>query len=241
MKTIRAILIDDEPDAISGMQQLLKLACPEIQVCGTATNALQAISIVKTEQPDVVFLDVEMPVANGFELLEHIRSPHMQIIFVTAHPSYSIQALRESVDDYLLKPVGIDELRGAADRILMRMNNAKASLPSESYRVKVVSNSEVRFYSPAEIICIKAEGRYSEVVLRNQRSAMVTRNIGEFEQELLPHGFFRIHKSWLVNINEVVRIIQTDGGFVELNNGMHIEISRRKKLEFMEFMKRGGR
>ncbi|MCA6362239.1 MAG: response regulator transcription factor [Bacteroidetes bacterium] len=241
MKAIRAILIDDEPDAISGMQQLLKIACPEIQVCGTATNALQAISLVKTEQPDVVFLDVEMPVANGFELLEHIRLPQTQVVFVTAHPSYSIRALRESVDDYLLKPVAIDELRGAVDRIIVRMNTVKTALPGESFRVKIITNSEVRFYPPAEIICIKADGRYSEVVLRNQRPVVVTRNIGEFEQELQPYGFFRIHKSWLVNINEVVRILQTDGGFVELNNGMHIEISRRKKLEFMEFMKRGGR
>jgi two-component system, LytTR family, response regulator len=241
MKPIRALLIDDEPDAIIGMQQLLKLCCPEIVVCGTATGTLQALSAARSLQPDVIFLDVEMPGASGFELLEHLRSATVQIVFVTAHKEYSIRALRESVDDYLLKPVGADELRGAVDRIIERMNKSKAIPVVDSFRVKIVTDTDVRFYPPAEIICIKAEGRYSEVMLRNQHSVIITKNIGEFEQELSPYGFFRIHKSWLVNINEVVRIIQTDGGFVELNNGKHIEISRRKKNEFMEYMKRGGR
>jgi two-component system LytT family response regulator len=103
MKSIRALLIDDEPDAILGMQQLLKLCCPEIVVCGTATGTLQALSAARSLQPDVIFLDVEMPGASGFELLEHLRSATVQIVFVTAHKEYSIRALRESVDDYLLK------------------------------------------------------------------------------------------------------------------------------------------
>jgi two-component system LytT family response regulator len=238
MKTAcTAIIVDDERDAILGLRALLREYCPEITLCGEAESAFQALRMIRSESPGLIFLDVQMPGADGFELMEELgKESSPLVIFTTAHEQHAIRALRNDAVDYLLKPINPDELQVAVRKAIMRLKE-KGSENGPGYKVKITDHEGIVFVPPADIVFLEGQGRYTKVVLLDGRTFMVVRNIGEFETELKPHRFFRIHKSYLINCMHVKKIAKNDGGFVELSNGKSIEISRRKKTEFLAFLK----
>ncbi len=233
---LRTLLIDDEKNALSALRKMLEQFCPDVTVIGEAQTAFEGLQLIRQHEPDLVFLDVEMPGGTGFDLLDMLGKKTFTTIFTTAHEQYTIPAIRAGAADYLLKPVSLDELRAAIKRVLLANEKSGTAAPAEEQRVSI-SNSDGTWFVPASaIICVEGDGRYSRFYLADGREYLVSRNLGELEEELSPSKFFRVHKSWLVNCRHVVRISSSDGGFAILSNGKEIEISRRKRAEFMQVM-----
>ena len=237
MKKIRAILADDEVEALSGLKAFLSSFCPQVEICGEAVSLQEALLHCRKFSPDVIFLDIEMPGGNGFALLqefdEHARP---EIIFTTAHPQYAVQALREGASDYLLKPIDIDELRNAVKRVEERLLRKQAMFPVLEAKIRVLTNNGMVFVPQRDIICIEADGRYSQLHLANGRSLTTARNIGELEEELSFKGFFRVHKSWLINCEHVVRVVEAKVTLVVLSGDRSVEVSRRRRNDFLKFL-----
>jgi two-component system LytT family response regulator len=231
---IHAVIVDNERDAQEALQALLAEFCPEVNVKGTASSALEAIKIVNTVDPDLVFLDVEMPGGGGFDFLESSSGRKFSVVFTTAYKEYAIKAIKYGAMDYLLKPIDPTDLRALVDRILEK-NKEKAR--SEKYKVTLAHKDAIVVVPATDIVYIRADDRYSTVYLHSGSEHTVSRNIKEFERELSSQRFFRVHKSYLINCDHVKQINRIDGGFIELMNGREIEISRRKKAEFLRFLK----
>lgn len=232
---MKAVLIDDEKNALTALRKMIGQFCSGVEVTGEAQTAMEGLQLIRRQQPDLVFLDVEMPGGTGFDLLEAIEKKNFAVIFTTAYEHYAIPALRTGAADYLLKPISIDELRKAIERVqTLKLKNTIAS--PEAQRVRIANAEGTLFVPVTDITCIKGEGRYSRFFLQNGEEQLVARNLGELEEELSPARFFRLHKSWLVNCASVVRITHRDGGFAVLTDGREIEISRRKKAEFLQLL-----
>lgn len=234
MKQLKALIVDDEPNALDGFLSLLRTYCPEIDPAGTATSVSDALRKIVSGNYELVFLDIEMPEGSGFDLVEAIRAKNMALVFVTAHADYAVSAFKADAVDYLLKPVSGKDLRAAVARATVRLQN-----PAQTgYRVRINAAEGIRFISCGEIVGIEGDGRYSVIHTSDGKSQLVSRNIGDYEVELEAHGFFRVHKSWLVNCSHVSRLTHTDGGTIELSNGKKVLLSRRKKNEFLKRMDR---
>lgn len=230
---IRCILIDDEPDAIEVLTELLKLYCPGLQVVATCYTLLEGLKAIKRHQPELVFLDISMPGGNGIELAGEIDPALSKVIFTTAYPSYSLNAIKVNAFDYLLKPVDPDDLKNAVSRYRAQHSRTTAAYTNTPQLIRLSDKESTLFVEPEKIMYIKALGRYSNVVLEDQRLFTITRNIGELEEELPARLFVRPHKSYLVNISGVDKILHKDGGFLALKNGVEIEIARRKREEII--------
>jgi two-component system, LytTR family, response regulator len=233
---LKALLIDDEKNALSALRKMLEQFCPDVTVVGEANTAFEGLQLIRQHEPDLVFLDVEMPGGTGFDLLDMLDKKTFTTIFTTAHEQYAIPALRSGAADYLLKPVSLDELRAAIRRVISGKEKTGTTPPAEELRISISNSDGTWFVPAASIICVEGDGRYSRFYLADGREYLVSRNLGELEEELSSAKFFRVHKSWLVNCRHVVRISSADGGFAILSNGKEIEISRRKRAEFMQVM-----
>jgi two-component system LytT family response regulator len=234
---LRAILIDDEKNALIALRKMIEQFCPQVQVVGESHTAIEGIALINRLSPDVVFLDVEMPGGTGFDLLAALEKKTFITIFTTAHVQYTIPAIRAGAVDYLLKPVNIDELRAAVKRVAA-LKEGPASPLVKNERVTISNSSGTWFVSVDEIICIGGDGRSSCFYLRDGSEHSISTNLGELEGTFSALNFFRVHKSWLVNCGHVKHISTSDGGFAVLSNGKEIEISRRKKAEFIRIMER---
>jgi two-component system, LytTR family, response regulator len=232
---LSCILIDDEPDAIEVLSRLLKLYCPEVTVVYSCATIFEGLKAIKQHQPTIVFLDIEMPGGNGLELAREIDPVTTKIIFTTAYSNYSIHAIKVNAFDYLLKPVDPDDLKNAISRYKQLHRNSRQPNITPVL-IKLSDKDSTLFVEPEKIMYIKAQGRYSNVILNDQRNFTLTRNIGELEEDLQEQAFLRPHKSYLVNIAGIDKILNKDGGFLVLKNGLEIEIARRKRVEIIKRM-----
>lgn len=239
MTILRAVIIDDEEDAVFSLRRLAETFCTAVEIAGTGTNAISGLKVIQELKPDLVFLDVEMAGGSGFDLLDAIPEKTFEVIFTTAYAQYAINALRNDAADYLLKPVAVDELRAAVERVRRKKENRKEGKPAgDDYKIKITDQQGTVYLRCEDVLLFEGNGRYSTVYTVNEKRYTVSKNLKAFEEELADCRFFRVHKSYLINCKHVVRITHADGGFLELSNGKQIEISRRKKAEFQEFMKR---
>lgn len=247
---IRAVIIDDEVDACETLRMALERYCPTVQLLQTCTSAEDGIVTIRTLKPDVVFLDVQMPEMSGFDLLQHIDSISFAVIFVSAYDQYAIRAIRFSAVDYLLKPVNAGELVAAVARVAENgitrerqvrvsslMQNASA-LTGPITRVAVPLGDTIEMFETRDIIYCKAEGSYSYVYRTNHRKTLVSRHLKDFENLLADAGFFRIHHSFLINIRHVQRVVKSEGGYVVMSDDHELDISRRKRDEFLNILTR---
>lgn len=237
MKKLTALLVDDEEHAIDGLYELLKLYCPEVEVIGTARSVQEAVPKIVAQKPDIAFLDVELPEGDGFDLAEVAASTGASLVFVTGHSEHAQRAFTVDAIHYLLKPVSYKELRVAVERAALRREKRVLQSSETPYKIMISGTSGIQFVNAADVTGIEADGRYSTVHTRDGNRIVVTRNVGEFETELVSRGFFRVHKSWLVNCKHVKRFLNADGGTIELSSGQSILLSRRRKAEFLELMK----
>ncbi len=234
MKKLRALIVDDEQHAIDGLRELLKLYCPEVEVVKTARSIQDAAPLFVAVKPDIAFLDVELPEGTGFDLTEIATSSGASLVFVTGHADYAQRAFTVDAVHYLLKPVSYKDLRVAVARAAVRRDKDVAV--NSDYRLKISATTGMQFVPVNDIVGIEGDGRYSTVYFVDAKQQLITRNIGEFEEELSAHGFFRVHKSWLVNCSHVVKLSNSDGGTIELRNGKKVLLSRRRKNDFLKRM-----
>lgn len=238
---IKSIIIDDEVHCLDTLNMLISDFCPEVQVmeqCMSAKKGLQAIDKYK---PDLVFLDIEMPSINGFELLEQFKEIPFSVIFTTSYDQYAIKAIRFSALDYLLKPVDPKELVAAVHKV-----QAQKTPPSaEQFRILMdqVQHKETGFTKIAvptsegfelipvdQVLRCEAEDNYTHLHLKNKNKITACRTLKDVEEQLHDFGFFiRVHHSWLVNLNEVTKYVRGEGGYLIMNDGVTVNVSRSRK------------
>ncbi len=239
---IRAVLIDDEKNNIDNLRQLLNAYCPEVTVVATANNADTGKEIILQYQPDLVLLDIQMPAKNGFDLLKSLPKFDFEIIFVTAYDQYGIQAVKFAAVDYLLKPINTDELQLAIKKAFEKSLQKKQNLRLENliqllqqqqhkdeHRIALTTLKETRFVLATQVIRCESSNNYSSFYLANGEKLLVSKPIFEFEEILKSYGFIRCHQSHLVNKKYIKSWVKEDGGYLLLENGTQIPISRNKK------------
>lgn len=239
--SIRAILIDDEKHNLENLQELLQSYCPEVTVVGTAIKAELGATLIHEVKPDIVFLDIQMPVKNGFELLKALPQHRFETIFVTAYDQYAIQAMRFSAVDYLLKPIDVKELQHAVSRAVInhqqksqheQLKNLLFLLTNkqnkEEQRIALSTLKETRFVKTGEIIRCESSNNYTTFFLQEEE-LVVCKPIYEFEDILKEYGFIRCHQSHLVNIKYIKSWKKEYGDQLLLFNGLEIPVSRGKK------------
>jgi two-component system, LytTR family, response regulator len=247
---MRAILVDDEPDGIRTLKKLLELNSPDVEIIASCTDTDLAKKKVQQLQPDVVFLDVQMPGKSGLDFLSELPERNFEVIFVTAHNDYVLPALRFSAVDYLMKPVDQDKLVEALQRARKKIsknkmnestdtllyNLGKVSTPSEM-RLCLASIKGFTVLTLQEIIYCEALRSYTTFHLTNNKSVTVSKPLFEYEKLLEDTIFFRVHKSFLINMFHVREYLRNDGGTVVMSDGKTIEISRRRKDLFLNKIK----
>ncbi|HZV69692.1 MAG TPA: LytTR family DNA-binding domain-containing protein [Saprospiraceae bacterium] len=250
MKSIRSILVDDEPRGLTSLAKLLQLNCPEVEVISCCTSADDAKTKIAELNPDLVFLDVAMPGRNGFDLLSEMKEINFEIIFVTAYNTYMTQAFRYSAVDYLLKPVEdellIESVKRAAKRIGQRtetaqvdtfLYNVQHSGNPQKLKLCIHSLKGFQVVEIKDIVYCEASSNYTNFHFVNRSIICASKPIHEYESLLEDSQFVRIHKSYLVNIEYIKEYIRGEGGSVLLAGGQEVEVSRRKKEVLMRKMK----
>lgn len=247
---MRAILVDDEPDGIRTLNKLLQLNCPDVEIIATCTDAFHAQQKVTQLAPDLVFLDIQMPGKSGLDFLKELPERNFEVIIVTAHNDYVLHALQLSAIDYLMKPVDDDKLVEAVQRARKRIDQNKFHEPTETLLFnlsKAGSPSEMRLCLPSlkgftivmlqDIVYCEAQRSYTVFHLTNKKSIIVSKPLFDYDRLLENTIFFRVHKSFLINMLHVSEYIRSEGGTVMMSNGKSIEVSRRKKDAFLTKVK----
>ena len=243
---IRTILVDDEADSRSVLQRLLETYCSQVTVVGTAAGVDTALPLIREKDPDLVFLDIEMIQGNGFDLLNKLQPFSFQVIFVTAFDEYAVKAFKYSAVDYLLKPVDIDELQSAVEKVTVRMQDRLDLSPIRTLlenvgamqlsqqKMAIPTVNGLSFVAINNIIRFEAQGSYTVIYVTNGEPLMATRNIKEYEQ-LLPESIFcRIHNSHIINLQRIQKYQKGRGGVVIMEDGSEIEVASRRRQEFMQ-------
>jgi len=237
---LTAILIDDEEHAIATLSLLLEKYCPDVKVIDKCNSAEKALKSIIKSDPDIIFLDIEMPVMNGFELLEQFKDINFAIIFTTSYDQYAIKAMRFSALDYLLKPIDREELKRAVEKVKDRIQipipqqleilMQKLRQPSNPVNKIALPTMEGLQMIPIEtIVSCESDDNYTELKLKNGKKLLVTRSLKEIEESLEHHSFVRVHRSYLVNLNEIEKYIKGEGGYLVMSDGTSIDVARNKK------------
>jgi two-component system LytT family response regulator len=250
---IRVVLVDDEPQSCKSLAIKLKDVAEDVEIIGTYHDPESAISGIRKSKPDVVFLDIEMPGMNGFQLLEKMEEFDFEVIFVTAYDEYMLNALRISALDYLLKPVDTEELKNALTRLRKKISmqesaqHTKEQLallgdtlkePHAPKRLALATLQGIVFLRVNEIIRIEALSNYSTFYLINKQKIMVSKTLKEFESVLNMQNFFRVNRSCIVNTDYILKYKNEDGGVVELQDGTEVGVGPHRKNELIELLSR---
>lgn len=241
---ISALIIDDELHCIESLKKDLQQCCPQVTVVGEAQNGKDGLLAIKKLQPQLLFLDVAMPWMNGFEMLELVPEINFVVIFTTAHDRFAALAFRKSAIDYLLKPIATSDLaeavkkaeeklagRTGSDHVENLINNYRQP---EQQRIALPCRDGYEFIEPSRLVCCQAEGAYTKIHLADSRTLLISKSLGDIG-ELLPTGdFVRIHHSSIVNLHFITHFLRSDGGYVQLSNGMKMMVSKSKKENLLE-------
>ena len=237
---INAVIIDDEPINISNLRQLLKVHCPEINITSTASNANEGERIILKTRPGLVFLDIQMPGKNGFELLQSLQDYSFEVIFVTAFDKYGIQAVKFAAIDYLLKPINIEELKAAVKKVVEKNAKKNQNFQLENliqllknnqqeHRIALPSAQEIKYVNPADIIRCESTNNYTTFHFISGEKLIVSKPIYFYEDLLQDYHFIRCHQSHLVNKKFITSFVKEDGGYLLLKDNTQLPISKQKK------------
>lgn len=245
---MKAVIVDDEPASGQALALLLRDFVNEVELAGSAGNTQDALELIRRVKPDLIFLDVELDGDSGFDLLEQLPDDGPEVVFTTGYEQYATRAFRTSATDFLMKPVEVDQLRDAVRKVAEKLRVAAAE---QRYGVRIrnwhgqgneqiaLSSSEgFVFIKLSDLIYCKGDGAYTYFFLRNDEKITVSKNIGEFEPLLAPRGFFRVHKSYLINLSEMKRYVRGEGGYVVMSNGQSVDVSKRRKEAFLATLTR---
>ena len=237
---LKAIVIDDEPYCCEILAGMLEADCPDVIVVNISNNGAEALKAIRQFSPDIVFLDVEMPKMNGFEMLEQLAQINFHLIFTTSYDQYALKAIRFSAIDYLLKPVDREELKEAVEKVKQRtqihlpqqleilMQKIKQPLNAIS-KIALPTMEGLQMIPIESIISCESDDNYTNLKLKSGKKLLVTRSLKDIEETLEQHSFIRVHRSWLVNLNEIEKYIKGDGGYLVMSDGSSIDVARNKK------------
>ena len=242
---LKAIIVEDEETSREILKNYLKKYCPNVSILGEAANVDEALILIRNHELDLVFLDVEMPYGNAFDLLEKVGDVNFETIFVTAYNHYAIEALNAHASYYLMKPISIDELIKAVDYVVEIKTKEEALqdqvlIPKTSSvkgKITIPQQDGFEVLETAHILYCKADDNYTEIYLDNSKKRLVSKTLKYFEVALKNSSFARVHKSFLVNVNEVTKYKRGKGGHVVLSNGKEIMVSASKKSELLSYFK----
>ncbi len=247
---LNAVIIDDEKDSIDTLKWKLENYCPDVTVVASFDSPAEGVSYLKKNPPDLLFLDIEMPMLTGFDVLEEIgRDISFDIIFTTAYDNFGIRAVKFSALDYLLKPVQNKELKDAIEKHLKKvqhkipseqidalLTNVQAERKGKRGRIALASKESIEFVDPQDIVVCEANSNYTNVYLAEGRKRVISKTLKEFEDMLTPFNFFRPHNSHLVNLSRVREFIRGDGGYLVMENKMKIPVSKNKREELLNLL-----
>ena len=246
---MKAIIIDDELDSIESLEAELNAYCPDIEIISTYNNPIEAKTRIHHDNPDIVFLDIEMPEMNGFEFLESIESIDFHVIFVTAYDEYAINAFEFNATDYLLKPVRRTKLEEAVEKCKEKenvqldsdgfkalINNIKLQHRTNLETIALPTSDGYEFVHINDVAYIKAESNYSWVHLTTGEKYLLAKTLKQIGSILNFTQFFRSHNSWIANLNHVKKYVRGQGGYLVMKDRTHIPVSRQRKDELMQIL-----
>jgi two-component system LytT family response regulator len=240
MQKYKAVIIDDEEDSRSNTRNMLEKYCPEVEIVGEAENGPDGKQKIQDLKPQVVFLDINMPGMNGFEMLEGIYNRDFCVIFLTAYSEHGITAVKAGAIDYLLKPLILSELQGAVKKVIIHYESKSAtgSKSDENKNLVLINHSKgFTLVDFKDIIWLEANDNYTNLYLSGQRKIMASKTLKEFESILPAQDFFRVHRSALINFNYVKEFSNHEGGEVILSDGTRVQVSKARIQDFGEFIK----
>jgi two-component system, LytTR family, response regulator len=243
---MRAIIIDDEPDNVQLLTLQLSRHCPQVEIVGQYTDSEEGLQAIRALKPALVFLDIEMPVLNGFKLLEKVGEISFQVIFITAYDQYAVQAFRFSALDYLLKPVDTIDLVAAVRKAeqLTRINPQQLELLRQYYyppataslrqRIALPNVNGLVFVDLGQIIYCESDSNYTRCYLEKGEQYLITKTLGDVQEVLESQNFVRVHRQYLVNLIHIQKLIKGEGTYLVLSDGKSIPVARQQKAHLME-------
>ncbi len=248
-KQLKTLIVDDEADAVNFIRSIIGEYCPKLEVVGSANTAKEGIQMIMEHQPELVFLDVEMPHGSGFDLLAQFPKKMFDVVFITAFNQYALKAIKFSAVDYILKPINISEFIEAVDKVLEKrhhgftqginygelLENLKSTVPT---KLAIPTYEGMEYLITREIIRIEADRSYCWFYLTGMRKHLVSRNLKEYQDLLSDRNFFRPHNSHLINLEFVKKYVRQEGGYIEMTDGSQIPVSRIKRDLFLQQMSR---
>lgn len=237
-----AIIVEDEANSREILKSYLQKYCPAVNLLGEAANIQDGLALINEKKPDLVFLDVEMPFGNAFDLLDQVPDRRFETVFVTAYDQYAMDALNNHAAYYLMKPINIDELIKAVEYVSEIINKEHAledkvltpKLKSVEGKITIPQQDGFQVLNVEDILYCKADDNYTEIYLENKK-ILVSKTLKYFEEALSEFAFARIHKSYLVNVNEVIKYRKGKGGSVVVSNGKELLVSASKKKDFLSY------
>ena len=247
IKTLKTLIVDDESDAVNFIRSIIREYCPKLEVIGTAHSVMDGVKFILEQEPELVFLDVEMPHGGGFDLLAHFPEKSFDVVFITAFNQYALRAIKFSAVDYILKPINISEFIGAVDKVIDKrshagnqnenyqelLGNLRSAMPT---KLAIPTAEGMEYLNTKEIIRIEADRSYCWFHLNDGKKHLVSRNLKEYQDLLSDRHFFRPHNSHLINLEFVKKYVRQEGGYIEMTDGTQIPISRIKRDLFLQQM-----
>lgn len=247
---LRTVIIDDEYHIRDTLNNMLEMNCPDdVRVVGHATGVVSGIAAIKELQPDLVLLDIQMKDGTGFDLLHRLPAINFKVIFITAYDRYAVQAFRFSAVDYLLKPVNPEQLKEAVlragklirehfDRQMKVLEENLNSVSNKNKKIILRTNESIHLLDVGNIIYCDSDSSYTTVHTVGGEHIIVSRTLKEYEEMLAECGFYRVHKSYLINLFHVKRFDRMDGGFIVLTDGFKIPVASRKRDEMLGLLEK---
>ncbi len=238
---IRTIIIDDEPDSVQLMRLTIEKHFPQLEIVGAFTSSTKALQEIATLQPDLLFLDIEMPVLNGFDLLEQLMPVEFSVVFVTAYNDFAIKAFRFNALDYLVKPASIEDLGEAVAKVEKRQHLQRDQLQvlqqqfkkGNITKIAIPSQTGVTFIDLKDIVLIEAKSNYSDLVLNDKRKILISKTLKDIQPVLEQQQFLRIHRQYIINLNEVKHFNRNES-LLTMTTGDVLPVSRLQKDKLIE-------
>ena len=245
---LKAVIVEDETRSREFLKSMVDEYCPTVTVVAGAASVKEAIAVIDQHKPDLLFLDIELHAGTGFDVLQGVTHQQFGVIFTTAYDHYAVKAIKFSAVDYLLKPVDVDELKAAVQKVSERLRQQTGEQtielllrnlqkPSDKeFSITLATSDGLEFVPLQQIIRLEASGPYTHFYMKGGKKIIVSKNLKEYELLLADHQFFRVHNSHIINMKEVKRMVKTDGGYAVMNDDSMITISTKKRDEFMQQM-----
>jgi two-component system LytT family response regulator len=240
---MNTVIVDDELNTAEAIAEMLAYYCPQVNIVAQAHSVKEAYQVVKEYQPDLLLLDINMPDGTGFDLLKQLDVFHGEVVFITAFDQHAIEAFRVKALDYLLKPIDPDQLikvvqsaekKIMQNRLLQYSGTKDEQLKGQKLTLK--TEDAIHLVDPEDIIRCESEGNYTHFYLTNEQSVLVGKTMKHFEPYLIENGFYRIHRSHLINVSEIQSFERRDGGVVLLKNGVVVPVASRKREAFLKML-----